>query len=65
MLCRKGKDAKTIPRKKAPVFNISNTVDRGDGEYEANTLPDGKVNFRTEYILHSTCYDMSFIYEPF
>ena len=68
---RKGKDAKAIPRKKAPAFNISNTVDRGDGEYEENTLPDGKVilnrnvfctvhvmNIRTHFncsILHAPC----------
>ena len=41
----KNKETKVMPRKKAQLFNISNTVDRGDGEYEENTLPDGKVNF--------------------
>ncbi len=35
-------------QKKAFVFNVSNTVDVGDGMHEENILPDGKVSVPVE-----------------
>lgn len=60
-----GGELKAMPRKKAYVFNISNTVYR-DGEYEENTLPDGKVTFLSKssfsYIVASSKCTEGYVY---